>query len=328
MNFARQIGPADLETGVPETTHSKWGDEQRIQNFKIRVDTTDSYVDEVNIRKFLKCMIFMMKAFYNVETRLVEQKIIESFLHELKCFTLETLHKFLNKKANKYLESIKEGSGVTKAFEYSVKTFNFKLLDETGAFLGVEVFDMEGVHSSHANQHETTLLRIKNFKVSNLLKKDPLENVLLKCLKESQAPDSYNFTISLEKFATSGKLHENRWKVFNNIDVSLETIVVNFSLDVFEKLYDFIWMNQLDNPLFMDANDRQRDSELAETFFWNPNNFFAKKKEICKKKKKDFEESNRNSQQIKSIPSLYRRFTIGKTKIYLNYKSGFKPLVC
>ena len=311
----------------PSNNSSKWAEEQRIQNFKIEVENADSYVDEVNVRKFLKIMNFMVKSFYNVETRILEQKIIENFLHELKCYTQETLHKFINKKASKYLETYKEKAQGDKIFDYSVKTFKLELLDETDAFLRVEIYNLEGAHSLNIQKHESLEIKIKNFKVINLLNKSTNQNVLVSCLNEAKSKDSYNFMMSLEKFMINGKIHENKWKVYNNINAELGTIVANFSLDIFEKIYDFIWMNQLDNPLFMDDQDLKRDSEVAEFFFYYPNDFLKKKKEISKKKKKDFEDKNKDSQQIKSIPSLYRRFTIGKSKIYLNYKAGFPLLV-
>lgn len=268
----------------------------------------------------------MMKTFYNEETRQLERKLIENLLQELKCFTMESQHKYIMKKVNRYLKNNKDSMPVDKVFDYNVKQFKVQLLDETGPFLGVEVFNLEGVHCSHQKNYESFTLKIKDFQVINLLTKNEEERLVVSCLKKADAKDCYNFMMNLEKFHIIGRIHENRWKVFNNIEASMGTIIARFSLDVFEKIYDFIWMNKMDN-LFQDADDLKLESELAECFFWNPNNFLKKKQEVLKRRKKQTAENNKNQDKIKSVPSVYKRFAMNKNKVYLTYKSGFRPIV-
>lgn len=327
INFAKSVD-RQLETfTINNPNFEKWNDELRIQNFRITVDNTESFVDEVNIRKFLKCMTFVVRTFYNEEMRQLEQKLTENLLHELNCYTHETLHKFIIKKASRYLDNNGAIIPTDKVFNYSVKEFKIKLLDETGPFLGLEIFNLEGVHCSHVKNHESLILKIKNFQILNLMTDHPDEKMILRCFKNSDSQDFCNFMMTMEKFIVQGKIHENKWRIFNNIESNLGTLVVRFSLDVFEKIYDFVWLNKIDNPLFQDANDRKLDSELAESFFWDPNNFLKKKQEIALRKKKNFEEKNKNSAQVSSIPNVFQRFAINKTKLYLTYKSGFRPIV-
>jgi hypothetical protein len=292
------------------------------------VEKTAAFLDEVNIRKFLKCMAFMVRIFYNEELRQLERKVTEGLLLELNCFTHETLHKFICKKATQYLESIGGAVPADKLFRYSAKEFTIDLLDEKQSFLEVQIFGLEGVHRAHVKLHESLTVRMKDFRVKNKMPGvAEADQVIVRFLSPPMSPHSNNFTLNLEKFIINGKIGNNKWKFFNNIETNLGILVVKLSLDVFEKIYDFIWMNQFQNPMLQDADDQRAESELAEAFFWKPSEYAKKKKDIGKMKKKHRDEKTGGKEQVTEIPSVFKRLKVGSTKVYLSYNAGIRLLV-
>jgi hypothetical protein len=275
-------------------------------------------------------MAFMVRTFYNEEKRQLERKVIEGLQLELNCFTLDTLHKFITKKATQYIESNCTTTMVDKMFKYSVKEFVIKLLDEKQPFLQLEIFGLEGVHRAHEKVHESLTIRMRDLKVINLLPGVlPGDREIVRFLTPPTVslPHSYNFMLNLEKIVAPGKIGDNKWKYFNNIETNLGILITKISMEIFEKFYDFIWANQLQHPMLQDADDQKLDSELAEAFFWKPTKYLKKKKEIAKIKKKKMDEQNKGVEGVKHIPSAFRRFKVGATKIYMSYQAGIQLLV-
>lgn len=131
----------------------------------------------------------------------------------------------------------------------------------------------------------------------------------------------------MEKYNINGKIGNNKWKFYNNIETKTGNLDVKVNLGIFEKINDFLWLNQLSNPLVSDADDQKLDSELAQAYFWRPNDYLKKKKEIGKLKKKRLDEENKSGENVAVIPSVYRRLQVSSTKIYLSYHTGFRLLV-
>lgn len=315
---------------VSDADADKWNNEPRIQNFKITVDSTESYVDEVNIRKFLKCMAFMVRTFYNEEMRQLERKVTESLLLELSCFTLDTLHKFIDRKANQYQESMNHSSLFDKVFRYSVGNFKINLIDEKQPFLQIEIFGLEGLHRSHEKVHDSITVRIKDLKVTNLMPgTQEVDRHLVKFLPGQTVAGHHNFTFILEKVSVKGKIGENKWKYFKNVEVRAGALEMRISMIIFEKIYDFAFANQFQNPMLQDASDQKLDSELAEAFFFKPDEYLKKKDKIAKikRKKQDAVDKDKNTEGGKRIPSVFKRFKLASLKVYLSYQAGIKLLV-
>jgi hypothetical protein len=262
--------------------------------------------------------------FRNEEVKHKAQQLKENLLHELKIYTKETLSNYVERKSNHFFDKNSETFIIIKIFEYSVKKFNLQLLNESKAFLELQFEKFCGTHRFNKSNHEDLELKIKDIKIINLLTDDKEERNLVSCVhnnQNAQSDSAYNFVVYLNTFNIIGKIHNNHWKVLNNFEVITNPLIVRFSNEVFEVLYDFIWDSKMDNFGDKDPEDMKLDSELNECFFSDPNKFQEKKIEIAKKKKR-IRDLKMGKDEISShIPNLYRRFKFSKSSIYLTYRS-------
>lgn len=58
-------------------------------------------------------------------------------------------------------------------------------------------------------------------------------------------------------FYVNGKFKENQWKVFKNIEIQIEPIVVHFCDSIFEQIYLFLWSSDL-----LGQNEQEQPEEI------------------------------------------------------------------
>lgn len=301
-----------------------WNNELRIAKVRLDVDEIYSFFDSVNLDKFRKSIGFLIKMFQNEEVKQKAQQLKENLLHELKIYTKETLASYVERKSNHFFEKNVDTFIIIKIFEYCVKKFHLQLRNESKAFLELQFANFCGSHRFNKANHEDLELKIKDIKIKNLLTDDPEERNLLSCVygqERLQSDSAYNFVVYLNIFNIIGKIHNNKWKVFNNFEVITNPLVVRFSNEVFEELYDFVWNSKMDHIGEKDPENMKLDSELNECFFADPNKFQQKKVEIAKRKKKIRDLKMGKDEISNLIPNLYRRFKFSKNVIYLTYRS-------
>lgn len=298
---------------------------------RIEAEQINAFFDSVNLDKFRKSIQFLIKMFQNEEVRQKSQELKKNLFHEMNIYTKESLANNIEKKSNHFFEKNAEIFLIMKIFEYCVCNFNLQLTNENQPFMELKFENFCGAHRFNKSNHEDLELKIRDIKIVNLLAEDPIERDVLTCVHNKGRAEkdvAYNFVIYLNTFDVIGKIHNNRWKVFNNFEVITNPLIVRFSNEMFEVLYDFIWNSKMDSLAEKAPEDVKLDSELNECFFADPNKFNKKKGEIAKKKKKIRDSKMGKDEITNLIPNFYRRFKFSKSVIYLTYRSKNLLLVC
>lgn len=163
-----------------------WNSELRIKKFSIKVNEIRSYFDNVNLDKFTKLILFMMKIFNNEEMKRKNLEIRQNLLQELKLYGPDAvrihIQKILENKIYKIYGDFKENS----IFHYEVKRFNLTLLSNMTPFVEVQLHRFIGFHRANEQSFQEMELSIQYFIIQNLITEKDDEFTLMGCLGESK----------------------------------------------------------------------------------------------------------------------------------------------
>ena len=253
------------------------------------------------------------------------QKIHENMLHELNIYTRESLAIQLQKKANKFFERNVQTFVIKRILEFEINHFELRLLSEDQQFLKLDLEGFSVFHKFNQENLQELEFKIKDVKVTHTPTNEPHKVVVEYVSKPTE--ESYNVVVNLNQFTVLGNHHQNQWRIFNNFEVVSRPLIVKFSVELFEAIYDFIWVNKRDQARHKTKMDLALDSEIQETFFHDPQNFNKKLEKIEKKRKKLLKENQSKEDRNDKIPVFFRRFKFSEFIVFLTYKTDSIVLV-
>lgn len=123
-------------------------------------------------------------------------------------------------------------------------------------------------------------------------------------------------------FFADGKILSNKWKVLKNFEIILNPINVNFTNEIFDFIYDFLWSSNITQTTPQITNELLENNEYQEQldkdYLYRPDSYLRQITKSAKKNKKMI----KTKDQEELIPQYFHRFRINANQIILNYNTS------